>query len=67
MSPTAERPAVEVRGLVRTFGPVRAVDGLDLTLQGDTVLALLGPNGAGKTTTVEVLSLIHISELTRPY
>ena len=54
MSPTAERPAVQVRGLVRTFGPVRAVDGLDLILRCDTVLALLGPNGAGKTTTVEV-------------
>jgi len=44
---------VEVRGLVRTFGPVRAVDGLDLALCSGTVLALLGPNGAGKTTTVE--------------
>ena len=54
MSPTAERPLVEVHGLVRTFGPVRAVDGLDLMLRPDTVLALLGPNGAGKTTTVEV-------------
>ncbi len=46
-------PAVEVRGLVRTFGRVRAVDGFDLTLRRGTVLALLGPNGAGKTTTVE--------------
>jgi ABC-2 type transport system ATP-binding protein len=46
--------AVEVRGLVRDFGAVRAVDGLDLHLAPATVLALLGPNGAGKTTTVEV-------------
>jgi ABC-2 type transport system ATP-binding protein len=45
---------VEVRGLVRDFGAVRAVDGLDLHLAPATVLALLGPNGAGKTTTVEV-------------
>jgi ABC-2 type transport system ATP-binding protein len=50
----AEPAAVEVRGLVRSFGPVRAVDGLDLHLPGGSVLALLGPNGAGKTTTVEV-------------
>ncbi len=47
-------PAVEVRGLVRTFGVIRAVDGLALQLPPATVLALLGPNGAGKTTTVEV-------------
>ncbi|MGH3873140.1 MAG: ABC transporter ATP-binding protein [Pseudonocardiaceae bacterium] len=46
--------AVEVRGLVRAFGGVRAVDGLDLQVPPATVLALLGPNGAGKTTTVEV-------------
>ncbi|MGH3793445.1 MAG: ABC transporter ATP-binding protein [Pseudonocardiaceae bacterium] len=54
MSPPAEPAAVEVRGLIRTFGVVRAVDGLDLHLPRATVLALLGPNGAGKTTTVEV-------------
>ena len=54
MSPSAEPAAVQVRGLVRAFGTVRAVDGLDLQLPRATVLALLGPNGAGKTTTVEV-------------
>ncbi len=53
MSAPADSPAVEARGLVRTFGRVRAVDGFDLTLRRGTVLALLGPNGAGKTTTVE--------------
>lgn len=40
--------------MVRSFGSVRAVDGLELRLPVATVLALLGPNGAGKTTTVEV-------------
>jgi ABC-2 type transport system ATP-binding protein len=54
VSPTAPPAAVEVCGLVRSFGSVRAVDGLDLRLPVATVLALLGPNGAGKTTTVEV-------------
>ncbi|MDQ4094183.1 MAG: ABC transporter ATP-binding protein, partial [Actinomycetota bacterium] len=53
MTPPAPSAAVEVRGLVRSFGAVRAVDGLDLLVQPATVLALLGPNGAGKTTTVE--------------
>ncbi len=54
MTPSASSAAVEVRGLVRSFGTVRAVDGLDLQVRRATVLALLGPNGAGKTTTVEV-------------
>ena len=45
---------VSVRGLVKRYGPVTAVDGLDLTLAPASVLALLGPNGAGKITTVEV-------------
>ena len=47
--------AVEVRGLRKVYGEVRAVDGLDLTVDEGEVVALLGPNGAGKTTTVEVL------------
>ncbi len=54
MSPSAPPAAVEVCGLVRTFGAVQAVNGLDLRMPPATVLALLGPNGAGKTTTVEV-------------
>ncbi|MGH3695103.1 MAG: ABC transporter ATP-binding protein [Pseudonocardiaceae bacterium] len=54
MTPSASSAAVEVRGLVRSFGTVRAVDGLGLRVPRATVLALLGPNGAGKTTTVEV-------------
>jgi ABC-2 type transport system ATP-binding protein len=54
VSPSAPSAAVEVCGLVRNFGTVRAVDGLDLLVQRATVLGLLGPNGAGKTTTVEV-------------
>jgi ABC-2 type transport system ATP-binding protein len=47
-------PALSVRGLVKRYGGVVAVDGLDLAVPPATVLALLGPNGAGKTTTVEV-------------
>ena len=50
----AEPPVVAVRGLVKRYGPVTAVDGLDLALAPASVLALLGPNGAGKSTTVEV-------------
>ncbi|MEU8569480.1 ABC transporter ATP-binding protein [Streptomyces pathocidini] len=46
-------PAVQVRGLVKRYGPKTAVDGLDLSVAAGTVTAVLGPNGAGKTTTVE--------------
>src|SRR5690348_13811192 len=49
-----DAPSLSVRGLVKRYGTVTAVDGLDLTLPPASVLALLGPNGAGKTTTLEV-------------
>ncbi|WP_018162574.1 ABC transporter ATP-binding protein [Smaragdicoccus niigatensis] len=47
-------PAVQLSGVVKKFGAITAVDGLDLELPPAKVLALLGPNGAGKTTTVEM-------------
>ncbi|MEE2034734.1 ABC transporter ATP-binding protein [Rhodococcus chondri] len=53
-SPSDAVPAVRLNGVVKTFGGVTAVDGLDLTVERAQVLALLGPNGAGKTTTVEM-------------
>jgi ABC-2 type transport system ATP-binding protein len=50
--------AIEARDLVRTFGPTRALDGLDLTVPTGTVYGVLGPNGAGKTTAVRVLATL---------
>jgi ABC-2 type transport system ATP-binding protein len=50
--------AIEARGLVKTFGDVRAVDGVDLTVAGGSVYGVLGPNGAGKTTTIRVLATL---------
>jgi ABC-2 type transport system ATP-binding protein len=47
--------AIEVIGLRKTYGPLVAVDGLDLLVRTGEVVALLGPNGAGKTTAVEIL------------
>jgi len=47
-------PAVRVRGLVKSYGSVRAVRGIDLDIRSGEIFALLGPNGAGKTTTVEI-------------
>ena len=47
--------AIEVRGLTKSYGDVRAVRGIDLLVERGHIFALLGPNGAGKTTTVEIL------------
>jgi len=48
-------PAIEVHQLVKTYGEVRAVDGISFAVDEGEVFGLLGPNGAGKTTTVEIL------------
>lgn len=48
-------PAIEVKGLHKSYGDFEAVRGVDLTVQTGEVFALLGPNGAGKTTTVEIM------------
>src|ERR671914_209745 len=47
--------AISVSGLVKTFGHVRALDGLDLSVATGEVHGFLGPNGAGKSTTIRVL------------
>ncbi|MFB3738598.1 MAG: ABC transporter ATP-binding protein [Candidatus Velamenicoccus archaeovorus] len=50
------RAAIVARGLVRTFGRVHALDGLDLAVEAGDVVGLLGPNGAGKTTFIRVVA-----------
>ena len=62
MSDTGERvpslpvtAAIKVKGLSKSYGSNRAVDGIDLAVDSGEVVAVLGPNGAGKTTTVEIL------------
>ncbi len=47
---------VEAKGVVKTYGGVRALDGLDLSLGGGRIDAIIGPNGAGKTTLFNVLT-----------
>ncbi|MET8758595.1 ABC transporter ATP-binding protein [Lentzea sp. NPDC004782] len=47
--------AISVSGLVKTFGPTRALDDLDLDVQTGEVHGFLGPNGAGKSTTIRIL------------
>ena len=51
----AQNAAISTRGLVRTFGSNRAVDGVDLGVNSGEVYGFLGPNGAGKSTTVRML------------
>jgi ABC-2 type transport system ATP-binding protein len=56
--PAPNRPAIYVRGLVKSYGDVRALAGIDLEAERGTVLAVLGPNGAGKTTAVRILTTL---------
>ena len=49
---------IEIRSLTKTFGKIRAVRGIDLTIDEGEIFGLLGPNGAGKTTTIGMLCTI---------
>ncbi len=49
-------PVLEVRGVVKAFGALRAADGVDLTLLPGEIHALIGPNGAGKSTLVQIIA-----------
>ena len=55
---TPSNLAIEASGLVKTFGDVRAVDGVDLAVPRGSVYGVLGPNGAGKTTAVRILTTL---------
>jgi lipooligosaccharide transport system ATP-binding protein len=54
--------AIRLRGFVKCFGPIRAVDGLDLDVPFGTCVGLLGPNGAGKSTTMKALTAQVIAD-----
>ena len=54
----SSNPVIAVEGLVKRFGNVVALDGIDLHVERGTVFGLLGPNGAGKTTAVRILTTI---------
>ncbi|HEX3693375.1 MAG TPA: ABC transporter ATP-binding protein [Solirubrobacteraceae bacterium] len=54
--PQTGRAAISLRGVVKRFGPITAVDGLDLEVPPGVCFGLLGPNGAGKSTTMRMLT-----------
>ena len=58
MTQTVFEKAIEADGLVKRYGEVQALDGVDLHVEAGTVFGLLGPNGAGKSTTVRILTTL---------
>ncbi len=54
--------AIRLRGVVKRYGPITAVDGLDLDVPEGTCVGLLGPNGAGKSTTMKMLTAQAIAD-----
>ena len=59
---TSTGAAISVTGLVKSYGSVRALDGIDLEAAPGTVLGVLGPNGAGKTTAVRILTTLLVPD-----
>ena len=55
-------PALEVRGLRKSYGPLKALDEVDLAVAGGEFVGLLGPNGAGKTTLFQILSGLFVAD-----
>jgi len=57
--------AIEAEGLVKRFGTVKALDGVDLAVAEGSIMGLLGPNGAGKTTAIRILSTLLLPDAGR--
>lgn len=55
-------PAIAVENLVKSYGSIRAVDGISFQVEQGEIFGMLGPNGAGKTTTVEILEGLRVAD-----
>ena len=62
MTRVSASPAIALRGVRKSFGPIVAVDGLDLEVPEGVCLGLLGPNGAGKSTTMRMLTAQAVAD-----
>jgi ABC-2 type transport system ATP-binding protein len=60
--PSESKPALRCRGLIKRYGDVVAVAGLDLEVRSGECFGMLGPNGAGKTTTVEIFEGLRVPD-----
>lgn len=49
-------PLVKISGLTKYYGPKKALNGVDLTIESGKIIGLLGPNGSGKTTMIKILN-----------
>src|SRR5262245_24156810 len=54
----ARMEIIQVENLVKTFGEIKAVDGIQLSVQAGQIFGFLGPNGAGKSTTINILATV---------
>ncbi len=57
-----QRPLLDIRDVVKTFGGIRAVDGASLSVRKQSITGLIGPNGAGKTTLFNLITTIYTTE-----
>jgi len=63
MEDKTQTPLLSARGLVKTYGPVVALDGVDLDLYAGEILAIVGDNGAGKSTLIKCLTGAEVPDL----
>ena len=65
MGPAKMGPALHIDNVVKSYGPVRALDGVSFDVKGGEFIALLGPNGAGKSTLFQLLSGLFVPDAGR--